>query len=75
MQPQGQAAHDLYTFEKSEKMMEIRNILRISANEGNVSTVISFEQLGNTREAIFIVTLLRKHGYSVEYGDDVIIVK
>lgn len=75
MPAQGQAAIDLDSFDKSEKMMEIRNILRISANEGNSSTVFSFENLGTNREAIFIVTLLRKHGYEVEYGDDVIIVK
>ena len=75
MAPQGQASKDLDAFDKSEKMMEIRNILRVSANEGNLSTVISFENLGTSREAIFIVTLLRKHGYKVEYGDDVIIVK
>lgn len=71
----GQAAHDLAAFDKSEKMMEIRNILRVSANEGNSSSVISFENLGTTRETVYIVTLLRKHGYTVDYGEDVIIVK
>ncbi|WP_203334332.1 hypothetical protein [Planococcus beigongshangi] len=78
MQAQGQAATDLDTFDKSEKMMEIRSFLRISANEGNSSSVISFENLGNSREAIFIITLLRNHGYTVNYGkkdDGVIIVK
>lgn len=75
MAPTGNAADDLRAFDKSEKMMEIRNVLRVSANEGNTSTVISFGNLGTNRESIFIVTLLRQHGYTVEYGDDVIIVK
>ncbi|ANU13492.1 hypothetical protein B481_2029 [Planococcus halocryophilus Or1] len=75
MAPTGKASDDLRAFDKSEKMMKIRNIMRVSANEGNLSTVISFENLGTNREAIFIVTLLRQHGYNVEYGDDVIIVK
>lgn len=71
----GQAAIDLDTFEKSEKMQEIRNILQTSADVGNLATIFAFEYLGTSREAIFIVTLLRKHGYTVEYEDDVIIVK
>lgn len=75
MQAQGQAATDLDTFDKSEKMLEIRNVLRISANEGNSSSVISFENLGSSREAIFIITLLRIKGYEVDLGDGVIIVK
>jgi hypothetical protein len=75
MQAYGKASIDLAAFDKSEKMMEIRNTLRVSANEGNVSTVISFETLGTTRDSVYIVTLLRKHGYTVDYGDDVIIVK
>lgn len=66
---------DLAAFDKSDKMMEIRNILRISANEGNVSTVISFESLGTSTEAIMVITLLEKHGYKVNYGDNVIIVR
>ena len=75
MPAQGQAAIDLESFDKSAKMMEIRNILRISANEGNLSTVIGYESLGTTREAVFIITLLRQHGYTVEHGENVIIVK
>lgn len=75
MNSYGKAAFDLAAFDKSEKMMEIRNTLRVSANEGNVSTVISFNTLGTSREAVYIVTLLRKHGYTVDYGDNVIIVK
>ncbi|WP_416144940.1 hypothetical protein [Planococcus koreensis] len=71
----GQAAHNLAAFDQSEKMMEIRNILRVSANEGNASSVISLNNLGTSREAVYIVTLLRKHGYTVDYGEDVIIVK
>ena len=75
MAAQGQAATDLAVFDQSDKMMEIRNILRISANEGNVSTVIGYGQLGTTRELVFIVTLLREHGYTVDHGENVIIVK
>lgn len=72
---QGQAADDLAAFDQSDKMMDIRNILRISANEGNVSTVIGYGELGTSRELVFIITLLRQHGYKVEHSKNVIIVK
>lgn len=75
MPAQGQAAIDLDTFEKSEKMKEINNILQISCENGNAATIFAFEYLGTSRESIIIVTLLRKKGYSVEYGNNVIIVK
>lgn len=75
MAAQGQAATDLAAFDKSEKMTEIRNLLEISAEEGNVATVFMLESLGNSREAIFTITLLRKQGYTVNHTKDVIIVK
>lgn len=71
----GNAADDLRVFEKSERMTDIRNILQLSVNEGNCFSLISFEQLGTTREAIFIITLLREDGYTVNYLMDEIEVK
>lgn len=66
---------DLAAFNQSDKMMNIRNILQASTNEGNLSTVISFESLGTSLEAIMIITLLEEHGAKVEYGNNIIIVK
>ena len=77
MAAQGQAADDLALFNKSPKMAEVRNVLRISENAGNVSSVFSIESVGSSREYIFIATLLREQGYTVDLniGEGVMIVK
>lgn len=75
MQATGQAAVDLKTFNTSEKMAEIRDIIQVSKEAGNVATVFAYEYLGSSREALYIITLLRTDGYEVEYRKDMIIVK
>lgn len=71
----GQAAVDLKTFDTSEKMEEIRNIIQVSEEASNVATVFAYEYLGSSREALYIITLLRTDGYEVEYRKDMVIVK
>ncbi|TWT04632.1 hypothetical protein [Planomicrobium sp. CPCC 101079] len=75
MAAQGQAAVSLATFNTSEKMADIRNIIQISEAMGNIATVFALEYLGSSREAIFIITLLRQDGYTVEHVENAIIVK
>ena len=70
MPAQGQAAMDLDTFDKSEMMKGILNRIKPVG-----MTVFSFDDLGTSREAIFIITLLRIKGYQVDIGDGEIIVK
>ncbi|MGI2329689.1 hypothetical protein [Planococcus sp. YIM B11945] len=71
----GQAAIDLKTFDASEKMAEIRNIIQVSEEVGNIATIFAYESLGDSRETLFICTLLRNDGHRVEYRKDMIIVK
>lgn len=65
--PAGQAAIDLDTFDKSEMMAQIRSTIQEVANTGARSVFIVYELLGTSRETIFIVTLLRNHGYEVQF--------
>ncbi|AQU79759.1 hypothetical protein [Planococcus faecalis] len=71
----GQAAISLDEFDQSPKMQQILYILKRSIELGNKFTLFSFNELGTSREAIFIITLLNAKGYAVDIGNDEIIVK
>lgn len=70
MPAQGQAALDLDTFDKSEMM---KGIMQRVDQPG--TAVIGFDDMGTSREGIFIITLLRLKGYQVDIGNGEIIVK
>lgn len=75
MTAQGQAAISLDEFYKSEMMNGIRSIIHEVAITGARVVFIVNEKLGTTREAIFIVTLLRIHGYEVQFHQEGIAIK
>lgn len=75
MPAQGQAAITLDEFDKSEMMNGIRSVIHEVAITGARVVFIVNEKLGTTREAIFIVTLLRIHGYEVEFHQEGISIK
>ena len=75
MTAHGQAAISLDRFDRSSKMRDILNILKASKEYNNDFTLFSFDELGTSREAIFIITLLRIKGYTVDLGNNEIIVK
>lgn len=56
---------DLKSFDKSEKMMEIRKDLGKCADQGNFEHVIPFEKLKDLDETVMIFRLLTQHGYHV----------
>lgn len=75
MPAQGQAAVSLEEFDKSAMMDGIRSIIQEVAITGARLVFIVNEKLGTTREAIFIVTLLRIHGYEVKFHQEGISIK
>ncbi len=75
MTAHNQVAISLDQFDKSNKMLEIMDLLKLSKTLGHDYRVFSFEDLGTSREAIFIITLLKIKGYVVDLGNDEIIVR
>ena len=75
MTAHGQAAISLDQFDRSRKMRDILSILKASKEYNNDFTLFSFDELGTSRESIFIITLLRIKGYTVDLGNNEIIVK
>jgi|GEM_PF-5341006 len=75
MKEHSQAVIDLDAFSASEKMAEVYDIIQTSEEDGHLATVFTFEYLGSTREAIFIVTLLRIKGYTVDWKTNEIFVR
>ena len=75
MTAHGQAAISLDRFDRSSKMRDILSILKASKEYNNDFTLFSFDELGTSREAIFIITLLRIKGYTVDLGNNEIIVR
>lgn len=75
MTAQGQAAISLDEFDKSEIMNGIRSIIHEVAITGARLVFIVNEKLGTTRDAIFIVTLLRLYGYEVQFHQEGISIK
>lgn len=75
MTAHGQAAISLDQFDRSTKMQQVLQLVQASKEAGKEQTLFSFDELGTSREAIFIITLLRIKGYTVDLGDNEIIVK
>ncbi|ANU28424.1 hypothetical protein [Planococcus versutus] len=75
MTAHNQAAISLDRFDQSLKMQQVLSVVKASKEMKNEDTRFSFEELGTSREAIFIITLLQIKGYVVDLGNDEIIVK
>ncbi|MDQ0427715.1 hypothetical protein QOZ98_000540 [Planomicrobium stackebrandtii] len=75
MTAHGQAAISLDEFDQSTMMKQILQLVEASKETGKKQTHFAFDELGTSREAIFIITLLRIKGYTVDLGNSEIIVK